>query len=152
MTAPPDKLLRRKAVLRVGAASWCFGSAFLRSRFAQSWPLKRDGQPHRTRRIRAGAAGVILDCACAPIHEPLKRADAHGVSDLSPPTVIPCALRRRLETNLVAQAQSRHPPHAATRLFRSRTFHQPLALRGGPSCEEAQPARPGSFRLAWRPR
>ena len=33
----------------------------------QSWSLKRDGQPHRTRRIRAGAAGVILDCACAPI-------------------------------------------------------------------------------------
>ena len=28
---------------------------------------------------------------------------------------------------------------------------QPLALRGGPSCEEAQPARPGVFRLAWRP-
>jgi hypothetical protein len=26
--------------------------------------------------------------------EPLKRADAHGVSDLSPPTVIPCALPR----------------------------------------------------------
>jgi hypothetical protein len=27
---------------------------------------------------------------------------------------------------------------------------QPLALRGGPSCEEAQPARPGVFRRAWR--
>jgi hypothetical protein len=67
ITAPPDKLLRRKADLRVGAACWCFGTGFLRSRSAQSWPLKRDGQPHRTRRIRAGAAGAILDCACAPI-------------------------------------------------------------------------------------
>src|ERR1700719_2376716 len=145
MTAPPAKPLRRKAVLRVGAASWCFGTGFLRSRFAQSWPLKRDGQPHRTRRIRAGAAGAILDCACAPIltgtaggtsaepsplPRPLKRADAHGVSDLSRPTAIPCASWRRLKTNLVAQAQSRHPPHAATRLFRSRTFHPTARAKG----------------------
>ena len=28
MTAPPDKPLRRKTVLRVGAASWCFGTGF----------------------------------------------------------------------------------------------------------------------------
>src|ERR1700730_15316860 len=115
MTAPPDKLLRRKAVLRVGAASWCFGTAFLRSRFAQSWPLKRDGQPHRTRRIRAGAAGVILDCACAPIltgtaggtsakPSPLPRTPEKGCCArrfrFEPAYRNTLCLRRRLETNL----------------------------------------------------
>jgi hypothetical protein len=88
---------------------------------------------------------LSLDCACAPIltgtaaaflrsprrfREPLKRADSPGVSDLSQPTLITCALRRRHETNLVAQAQSRHPPHAATRLFRSRTFHPTARAKG----------------------
>ena len=52
------------------------------------------------------------------------------VSDLSRPTVMPCALRRGLEMKLVAQAQSRHPPHAATRLFRSRTFHPTARAKG----------------------
>ena len=35
-----------------------------------------------------------------------------------------------LKMKLVAQAQSRHPPHAATRLFRSRTFHPTARAKG----------------------
>ena len=76
------------------------------------------------------AQPAVLLQSLRRFHEPLKRADAHGVSDLSRPTAIPCALWRRLKTNLVAQAQSRHPPHAATRLFRSRTFHPTARAKG----------------------
>ena len=67
MTAPPDKLLPQKAVLRVGAACWCFGTALFQIPIRAVLPFEARWTAAPNKEDLSGAAGVILDCACAPI-------------------------------------------------------------------------------------
>jgi hypothetical protein len=91
---------------------------------------RRCHRRHPRLRLRAHPDGQSRRHSCrafAASANPRKGSDAPGVSDLSRPTVMPCALPRGLETNLVAQAQPRHPPLAG---FRGGLEKMLRALRG----------------------